>query len=217
MKISDVGINLITLFEGIRLKAYKPVSTEKYYTIGYGHYGADVTADMQITKEQAIDLLKKDIEKFEAKVNKYEGVYHFNQNQFDALVSFAFNVGNIDQLTAKGTRSIEEISKHMPMYNKAGGKVLNGLTRRRNEEQKLFNTPTDTLVYVEQNYSEYFAKCSIPTTSLVDALKHIGVDSSFSTRKKIAVANGITNYAGLGSQNVALLNLLKEGKLKKFS
>ena len=49
MKISENGISLIKSFEGLRLKAYKAVSTEEYYTIGYGHYGADVAADMVIT------------------------------------------------------------------------------------------------------------------------------------------------------------------------
>ena len=65
MKTSNKGINLIKSFEGLRLRAYKPVSTEKYYTIGYGHYGADVTANMVITETQAIEYLKKDLEKFE--------------------------------------------------------------------------------------------------------------------------------------------------------
>ena len=61
MKISKDGIELIKSYEGLRLKAYKPVATEKYYTIGYGHYGADVDADMVITKEQANLYLYKDV------------------------------------------------------------------------------------------------------------------------------------------------------------
>lgn len=63
---------------------------------------------------------------------------------------------------------------------------------------------------------KYYKKCAKKYTSIVDALKSIGVDSSFSTRKKIASANGIKAYVGLGSQNVRMLNLLKAGTLKKI-
>lgn len=137
MKISEDGVNLIKSFEGVRLKAYKCVPTEKYYTIGYGHYG--VEAELVITMEEAEQILISDLAKFEAKVNKYHEKYHFNQNQFDALVSFTYNVGNINGLTANGTRSLEEISDKMLEYNKSGGKVLAGLSRRRKTEQALFN------------------------------------------------------------------------------
>lgn len=139
MKISKNGINLIKQFEGLQLKAYKCVPTEEKYTIGYGHYG--VEADMTITKEEAEAILVQDLEKFEKCVMKYDPVYHFNQNQFDALVSFAYNLGSIDKLTAGGLRSIPAISTKMLEYNKSGGKVLAGLTKRRKAEQELFNTP----------------------------------------------------------------------------
>lgn len=140
MKTSKVGLELIKSFEGCRLKAYKAVSTEKYYTIGYGHYGADVKAGMQITQTQADAYLVSDLEKFEAKVNKYNSIYNFNQNQFDALVSFAYNVGSIDGLTNNGKRTIERISEKITAYNKSGGQVLSGLTKRRAAEKKLFDT-----------------------------------------------------------------------------
>lgn len=139
MKISKNGINLIKRFEGLRLKAYRCVATEKYYTIGYGHYG--VEADMEITEEEAEKFLVQDLVKFEKRVMKYDPVYHFNQNQFDALVSFAYNVGSIDKLTAGGSRSILVISTKMLEYNKCGGKVLSGLINRRRAEQELFMTP----------------------------------------------------------------------------
>lgn len=141
MKTSNNGIKLIKYFESCRLTAYKAVSTEKYYTIGYGHYGADVKAGMTITSDRAEELLKADLITYENKVNAYCSKYDFNQNEFDALVCFAYNVGNINQLTARGTRTKEDIRKHWLSYNKAGGKVLYGLTNRRMEELKLFNTP----------------------------------------------------------------------------
>ena len=139
MKTSKNGIEFIKSFEGCRLTAYKAVSTEKYYTIGYGHYGADVTKGMKITQSQADAYLVKDLVKFEARVNKYQSKYNFNQNQFDALVSFAYNVGSIDGLTANGKRTIAQISNKFGEYNKSGGKVLAGLTKRRLKERQLFN------------------------------------------------------------------------------
>ena len=210
MKISEKGLELIKTFEGLRLSAYKALSTEKYYTIGYGHYGSDVSKDMVITELQAEELLKKDVEKFEDKVNKYSN-YNFNQNQFDALVSFAYNIGNIDQLTAKGTRTIEQISSHISLYVKAGGKTLVGLVKRREKEKELFDTPIES-----SNTSTtdiFYPKCDSKFTSIVDALKSIEVDSTYSFRKKIADKNGIAKYVGSDSQNIEMLSKLKKGVL----
>lgn len=144
MQISDTGLKLIEQFEGLRLKAYK-VGKEKYYTIGYGHNGSDVTAGMTITQEQAEVYLRQDVAEAEAAVNKYSG-YGFNQNQFDALVSFAYNVGNIDQLTANGTRSIEQISAKLPEYVYSSGVKMQGLVNRRAAEKALFDTPVTVVV-----------------------------------------------------------------------
>ena len=142
MRTSQTGINMIKKFEGCRLTAYK--DSVGVWTIGYGHT-AGVKVGQRITQVQAESFLKDDLVKFEQKVEKYDSKYHWNQNQFDALVSFAFNIGNIDQLTANGTRSTKTISEKMLQYNKAGGKVLSGLTERRKAEQTLF------LKAVEQN------------------------------------------------------------------
>lgn len=140
-KLSNIGLALIKQFEGCRLSAYKCQSSEQYYTIGYGHYGVDVAQGMYITQEEADNLLVKDCERFVDHVNRYMSKYNFNQNQFDALVSFAFNIGSISQLTNNGTRSIPEISDKIPEYCNAGGKKLAGLVTRRNKEKELFDTP----------------------------------------------------------------------------
>ncbi len=136
MKTSQNGINLIKQFEGCRLSAYKPVAAEKYFTIGYGHYGPDVSADMKITQKQAEDYLKTDLVKYESAVDS-TGL-KLNQNQFDALVSFTYNcgAGNLKKLVAG--RTILEIADAMLRYNRAGGKELSGLTRRRHAERELF-------------------------------------------------------------------------------
>lgn len=144
--LSTNGLNLIKSFEGCKLTAYKCLPTEKYYTIGYGHYGSDVTAGMKITKEQAEELLLQDCKKAIKNVNSFMSKYNFNQNQFDALVSFTFNVGSINQLTASGTRTLEQISSKITAYNKSGGRVIAGLVKRRAKEKELFDTPTSTTV-----------------------------------------------------------------------
>ena len=144
--LSSNGLNLIKSFESCKLTAYKCLPTEKYYTIGYGHYGSDVTAVMKITKEKAEELFLQDCEKAIKNVNSFMSKYNFNQNQFDALVSFAFNVGSINQLTASGTRTLEQISSKITAYNKSGGRVIAGLVKRRAKEKELFDTPTSTTV-----------------------------------------------------------------------
>ena len=140
MKISENGLKLIEQFEGLRLTAYKASRRDKYYTIGYGHYGADVKQGMTITEAQAEAYLRQDVAEAEASVNKYSG-YRWNQNQFDALVSFAYNVGGIDGLTNNGKRSVAEISAKLPEYVYSGGVKLEGLVRRRAAEKALFDTP----------------------------------------------------------------------------
>lgn len=136
MKTSKNGIELIKKFEGCRLTAYKPVITEKYWTIGYGHYGADVKQGMRITHAQAEAYLRADLVKFETSVNALS--LPLNQNQFDALTSFTYNCGsgNLKKLV-KG-RNLREIADALLLYNKAGGKELKGLTKRRKEERNLF-------------------------------------------------------------------------------
>lgn len=135
MITSQKGIDLIKKFEGCRTKAYKdPVGV---WTIGYGHT-AGVKQGDEITEAQAEQLLKDDLVIYEAKVEKYSK-YNWNQNQFDALVSFAYNIGSIDQLTSNGRRAVKTISEKILEYNKAGGKVLEGLKRRRQEEKALFD------------------------------------------------------------------------------
>ena len=141
MKTSQKGKALIKQFEGFRPDAYKVHAGEKFYTIGYGHYGPDVTPTMKISREQAEKLLTDDLVKFERLVDVYQGIYGFNQNQYDALVSFAYNVGSINQLTAYGKRSIDVIAHKMLEYTKSGGKELAGLVKRRKAEYELFTKP----------------------------------------------------------------------------
>ena len=147
MKVSSKGLDLIRNFEGLHCKAYK--DAVGVLTIGYGITNADkdvvgktITADMTITKDTAEAWLKECIDKkYGPLVAKYDNVYHWNQNQFDALCSFCYNIGSIKQLTDDGQRDTETIARKILAYNKAGGKVLQGLVRRRKAEHDLFCEP----------------------------------------------------------------------------
>lgn len=203
MKTSDVGIELIKKYEGCVLKAYKCPSG--VWTIGYGHTNG-VKSGMQITKAQALDYLKQDLNVFEKAVTDYVKV-PLNQNQFDALVSFSFNCGTGALKTSTLLKKLNSCdysgaANELLKWNKSNGKVLNGLVKRRQEEKKLFLK------------TNYLSNKTYKGVSLVDALKQIKIDASFSNRKRLAKNNGISNYSGTYSQNLKLLNLLKQGKLK---
>ena len=137
MKTSQRGIKLIKQFEGVRLTAYKcPAGV---YTIGYGHTRG-VTRGMKITEEEASAFLAADLRNSEKAVERYDSIYHWNQKEFDALVSFTFNCGaaNLRSLLRNGRRNRSQIAETLPLYRKAGGKVLKGLERRRAAEKALF-------------------------------------------------------------------------------
>ena len=143
MRVSKKCIDLVKEFEGCYLTSYQ--DAVGVWTIGHGITSADkaitgrnIVPGMHITLPTANEWLEKSLnEIYLPKVLKYKK-YDFNTSQIDALVSFAYNVGSIDQLTSKGRRSIKTIEEKIPEYNKAGGKVLRGLTRRRAAELKMF-------------------------------------------------------------------------------
>lgn len=205
MKTSATGIELIKKYEGCVLTTYKCPSG--VLTIGYGHT-KNVKQGMTITKAQAEEYLKSDLVVYETAVNNYVKV-PISQNQFDALVSFSFNCGTgalktstlLEKLNAKDYNGA---AKEFLRWNKSRGKVLNGLVKRRTEEMTLF-----------LKNDNYLSNTTYKGTSLVDALKEIGVDSSFGNRKRLAQKNGIKVYSGTTEQNLKLVTLLKRGKLIK--
>lgn len=155
-RIGQAGLALIKQYEGCRLAAYRCAAG--VWTIGYGHT-AGVHSGMTITQAQADAYLQQDIAKFEGYVNNPAYVpitANLNQNQFDALVSFAFNLGagNLRKL-CKG-RTAAQIAQAMTQYCKANGKVLAGLRRRRAAEQALFNKPVSAATPAQnQNTEDY--------------------------------------------------------------
>ena len=146
MKTSKNGIQLIKQFEGCRLKAYK--CPANVWTIGIGHTetvnGKPIVEGMTITELMAETLLTIDLQKFENAINTLVKK-SLTQNEFDALVSFVFNVGigafrNSTMLRLLNQGNISEAALQFQRWNKAGGKVLKGLTRRRLAEKTLFLT-----------------------------------------------------------------------------
>ena len=135
MKISDKGLELIKSFEGCKLTAYR--DAVGVWTIGFGHTRGVKEGD-KITKKKAEAFLLEDVAIYEKHVNSYLTRYKFTQNEFDALVSFAFNIGSIHQLTKNGKRNKGQIADKMLLYTKAGGKQLSGLVKRRRAEHNLF-------------------------------------------------------------------------------
>lgn len=167
MKTSEKGIQLIKDFEKCRLTAYKALSTERYYTIGYGHYGSDVKKGQTITQKEADALLAKDLQKFEYRVNAYKK-YNWTQNEFDALVSFAYNIGNIDGLTNYGQRSKETIAEKMLLYVKSGGQTVSGLVKRRQAEKLLF-LAKDTDIKISDFYVKTLPNYNLRTEPSISA------------------------------------------------
>lgn len=208
-QISDNCLALVKKWEGCYLTAYlDPVGV---WTIGYGTTNADksitgktIKRGLKISQATADKWLRESLNrKYLPKVLKYDGKYNWNQNQLDALVSFAYNIGSIDQLTANGTRTIAQISAHIPAYNKAGGKVLTGLVRRRANEKALFDkvvkpvnnykvtfqTETKYRVVTYGGNSVYNSACG--PASLCNALREAGIaDVDLLTMCKLAVSCG---------------------------
>mgnify|MGYP001274778495 FL=1 len=139
MKCSQEGLALIKKFEGCRLKAYR--CSANVLTIGYGHTGGVKEGDV-ISQPEADKLLEEDIAKFEDYVSD-NVIVELNQNQFDALVAWTFNlgVGNLRQSTMLKKLNESDFASvpfEMRRWNKAGGKTLDGLIRRRQAESLLF-------------------------------------------------------------------------------
>lgn len=138
-RINKAGLDLIKSFEGLRLKAYK--DAVGIWTIGYGHIKT-ATPGMSISEPEAEALLRGDLEEAQGAVTRLVKV-PLNDNEYAALVSFVFNLGAgslsrstlLKKLNA-GDRA--GAAQQFLVWNKAGGKVLAGLTRRREAERDLF-------------------------------------------------------------------------------
>lgn len=175
MKTSQAGVDLIKSFEGLRLNAY--LDAVGIPTIGYGHTGPDVKLGNRINTQQAEILLRNDLERFEKAVKDLVKI-KLNQAQFDALVSFTFNVGagafedsTLLRRLNSGENPCDVAKEEMSRWNKGdGNKVLAGLTRRRLSEIELFcQSPPVTkkgLVAITSKQQTFLKKRPVPSTTL---------------------------------------------------
>ena len=137
--VNKAGLDIVKASEGLRLKAY--LCPAKVWTIGYGSTGSHVKPGMVITEAQAEDLLRSDLRRFEAAVN--DAAPGATDNQFAAMVSLAFNIGEGAFRKSTVLRK-HKAGEHMAaaeafkLWNKGGGKVLPGLVKRREAERSLF-------------------------------------------------------------------------------
>ena len=142
MKCSEAGLSLIKEFEGCELEAYPdPATGEEPWTIGYGHTSG-VKKGQVINEEQATEFLRHDIEKAERCIaNSVVGA--ITQGQFDALCSFIFNLGcgafgKSTLLKCLNNGEDLAAAQEFPRWNRANGRVMAGLTRRRMAEMEMF-------------------------------------------------------------------------------
>jgi lysozyme len=162
MQVNENGLALIRKFEGFRARAYR--DAVGVWTIGYGHTSSagppQVKAGLVVTRDKAAQILAKDVAMFATGVAGLVTA-ELNDNQFSALVSFAYNVGlgNLRKssvLSAVNREDFDAVPRRLALWNRAGGRVLPGLVRRRAAEAALFATEVDS-----------------PEGGLVDALKPV--------------------------------------------
>ena len=139
MKISEEGLSLIKKFEGCELTAYQ--DSVDVWTIGYGHTKG-VEDGQEITQEEAEEMLASELDEYEGYINDLVEC-DLEQCQFDALVAWVYNLGPTNlrsstMLKRLNSNDLEDVPSQIKRWNKAGGKVLNGLVRRREAEALLF-------------------------------------------------------------------------------
>lgn len=146
-RINAAGLAIIKASEGLALNAYRcPAGV---LTIGYGHTGNDVQPGMVITEAEADEILLRDVEFFEDRVDRALATFHpTSGNQFSAMVSFCFNVGHqafrdSTLLRKHNAGDAQAAADQFLRWDRAGGRVLPGLTSRRKAERSLYLTPGD--------------------------------------------------------------------------
>lgn len=139
MNISEEGLSLIKKFEGCELKSYR--CSANVLTIGYGHTKG-VEEDQEITQEEAEEMLVSELGEYEGYINDMVEC-DLEQHQFDALVAWVYNLGPTNlrsstMLKRLNSNDLDDVPNQIKRWDKAGGKVLAGLTRRREAEALMF-------------------------------------------------------------------------------
>ena len=189
MKISQTGINLIKKYEGCVLTAYQcPAGV---WTIGYGHTKT-ACKGRKISRRTAEKLFEEDIEIYENGVNKAVSA-SLTQHQFDALVSFSFNCGltalrNSTLLKKLNSKDYEGAANEFTRWNKSNGKILPGLTKRREEEKELFLKAMDMYYIVQKGDTlSAIAKKYSTTYQAIAELNSIGNPDLIKVGQKLRI------------------------------
>lgn len=232
MKFGKKGLDLIKSFEGFQARGYR--CPAHVWTIGYGHtglvHGKRINSDMAITRKVGEELLLEDVSSAVATVNKRVTV-KLNQNEFDALVSFVFNVGGGNFAGSTLLRKLNVGDKKgaanaFLAWNKGGGRVLAGLTRRRQAERKLFCLPVaEKKIIKKYTYNKFvldlrklshLSSSVEPSTALLHSLPTIGPKTTSSLYikplKKILKAKGYTMSHLDGKNDLNLKSAVKRYK-----
>ena len=223
MNISERGLNLIKSYEGCRLTAYR--CPANVLTIGWGHT-KNVYEGMSITQDEADRLLVEDVQIYANAVHKYVSKFNFNQNQFDALTSFAYNcgIGSLDAVMSC-CNTKQEIAEECKLYNKAGGQVLAGLVRRREEEYQLFNqginNVTPNQIRVKNDDGTYTVKAGDTLGAIADEfgynyedlakwsnisdVNYISVGQIIRFSAPVAISNSANTYTVVAGDNLSAI------------
>ncbi len=231
ISISENGLKFITDREGFSSTCFWDYAQ---WTIGYGTRCTETNHPSNPSNlQKGSHTISKDTAKTRF-LSALESTYipgvrrrlsgvNMTQNQFDALVSLCYNAGEGKLANSPFAKYLRgEITKDQAYSDycsyviTAGGKVNQGLINRRKLEADLFFSGTDDggVINPPTKQEGCFSPCGTSFTSIVEALKSIGVDSSMTYRKQIAVANGISGYSGTANQNTQMLSMLKAGTLK---
>lgn len=217
MQTSQKGVDLIKEFEGLRLKAY--LCPARVWTVGFGHTTSAgppvVQPGMTITKDQAEEILRSDLTKYEAGVLKLVKV-PMTQGQFDALVSFAYNCGvgalaKSTLLKRVNAGRFGAVPAELMKWTKAGGRELAGLVRRRRAEAALWRavdeaapvyvdearaspelpTPSKTMAGSREGNAALAAGGAAAVTAIGEAASHVGTLSDALGRPAVLVLIGV--------------------------
>lgn len=205
MRVSQKGIDLIKKFEGIRLKSY--ICPAGVLTIGYGHTGPDVYPNQQITAEEAEKLLWEDTESAQQAVSSFVSA-KINQNEYDSLVSFTFNVGPTAFVNSTLLRLLNKgadrkvVAAEFGRWVKAGSDTpVPGLVRRREEERKLFLEKVKHPLLMQSILAKrdtWLKRCPVDSSSLA------AEDKLFVPKNSAWQWTEIRMYAGETHQRVLL-------------
>lgn len=240
MRASDDIINVIKKFEGFSATAYRNGPNETYLTIGYGHHSSDVTEDMEISEADAVELLRKDVARFEGSVNGFFKKHHLNYSQqvFDAVLSLSFNIGTewmndssyrIRSYLINGVEKYDEleVANALGVISVVNASAYPGLIKRRIREAQIMlygdysgmNSPDYTYLILNADGGEFangkrvaiYAK-EMPYGSLPGAYKKGFVHKGWKTKDGTVIS-----ASDIATEPLEVKAIWEEGEPETYS